>query len=105
MENTVLYLIQKHAAEINGSTSFMWDNMEHLDIKNKEQEGVPRYSEIQNKMKIELWKTFNLHSNSTMCPRCVVSQSVLYVIFQENNQVSPWRTLILSPFNHTNFYT
>ena len=46
MENTVLYLIQKHAAEINGSTSFMWDNMKHLDIKNKEQEGVPWCSEI-----------------------------------------------------------
>ena len=27
MEKTVLYLIQKHAAEINRSTSFMWDNM------------------------------------------------------------------------------
>ena len=26
---------------INGTTSFMWDNMQHLSFKNKEQEGVP----------------------------------------------------------------
>ena len=49
--------------------------------------------------KIDLEMPFNLHSNSTVCPRYVVSQSVLYVIFQENNQVSPLRrTLILSSF-------
>ena len=37
--------------------------MQHLSFKNKEQEGIPWCSEIQNKIKIELGKTFNLHSN------------------------------------------
>ena len=37
------------AKATQGSTSFMWDNMEFLSFRNKEQEGVPWCSEIQNK--------------------------------------------------------
>ena len=44
---------------------FMWDNIEHLYFRNKEQEGIPWCNKIQNQPKIELGKTFNLHPNST----------------------------------------
>ena len=40
------------------------------------QECVPWCGEIQNRRSEVLGKTFNLHSNSTWYPRCVVSQSV-----------------------------
>ena len=66
MENTVLYLIQKHAVEINGSTSFMWDNMQYLNFRNKEQEGVPWCSKIQNKWRLNLGRL----SIFTLIPQC-----------------------------------
>ena len=41
-----------------------------------EQDSVPWCGEIQNKRLEVLGNTFNLHSNSTLCPKGVVSQSV-----------------------------
>ena len=64
------------AAEKNGSTSLKNDNMCYISFRIREQECVPWCGEIQNQRSEVLGKTFNLHSNSTWCPRCVVSQSV-----------------------------
>ena len=62
--------------KINGSTSLENDNMCYVSFKIWEQECVPWCDEIQNRRSEVLGKTFNLYSNSTWCPRCVVSQSV-----------------------------
>ena len=59
--------------KINGSTSLKNDNMCYVSFKIREQECVPWCGEIQNQKSEVLGKTFNLHSNSTWCPRCVVS--------------------------------
>ena len=64
------------AAEKNGSTSLENDNMFYVSFRIREQECVPWCDEIQNQRSEVLEKTFNLHSNSTWCPRYVVSQSV-----------------------------
>ena len=57
----------------NGSTSLENDNMCYVSFRIREQEYVPWCDEIQNQRSKVLGKTFNLHSNSTWCPRCVVS--------------------------------
>ena len=62
--------------KINGSTSLENDNMCYVSFKIWEQECVPWCGEIQNRRSEVLRKTFNLYSNSTWCPICVVSQSV-----------------------------
>ena len=62
--------------KLNGSTSFENDNMHYVNFRIWEQECVPWCGEIQNRRSEVLGNTFNLHSNSTQCPRCVVSQSV-----------------------------
>ena len=60
----------------HGFTSFMIDNMHYVNFRIKEQENVPWCGEIQNKRLEVLGNTFNLHSNSTLRPRSVVSQLV-----------------------------
>ena len=60
----------------HGSISFMIDNMHYVIFRIWEQDSVPWCGEIQNKRLEVLGNTFNLHSNSTLCPRSVVSQSV-----------------------------
>ena len=60
----------------NGSTSFAIDNIYYVNFRIKEQESVYWCGEIQNKISEVLENTFNLHSNSTLHPRNVVSQSV-----------------------------
>ena len=62
--------------KLNGSTSLENDNMCYVSFRIYEQECVPWCGEIQNWRSEVLGKIFNLHSNSTWCPRCVVSQSV-----------------------------
>ena len=62
--------------KFNGSTSFAIDNMHYVSFRIWEQESVPWCGEIQNRRSNVLGKTFNLHSNSTWCPRCVISQLV-----------------------------
>ena len=62
--------------KINWSTSLENDNMYYVSFRIWEQECVPWCGEIQNRRSEVLGKTFNLYSNSTWCPRCVVSQSV-----------------------------
>ena len=60
-------------------------------------------AKFKTKNKIESLPKYNLHSNSKMCPRCVVSQSVIYVFVQENHKIS-WKKkkkLNISLFNHT----
>ena len=64
------------AKKLNRSTSLENDNTCYVSFKIWEQECVPWCGEIQNQRLEVLGKTFNLHSNSTWCPRCVVSQSV-----------------------------
>ena len=64
------------AAEKNGSISLENDNLCHVSFKIREQECISWCGEIQNQRSEVLGKTFNLHSNSTWCPRYVVSQSV-----------------------------
>ena len=59
----------------HGSISFMIDNMHYVILRIWEQD-APWCSEIQNKRLEVLGNTFNLHSNSTLRPRSVVSQSV-----------------------------
>ena len=54
----------------------MIDNMHYVILRIREQDSVPWCGEIQNKRLEVLRNTFNLHSNSTLCPRSVVSQSV-----------------------------
>ena len=62
---------------IQGSTSFMRDNMWPWILEQRT-ESVPWCNEIQKRLE----NTLNLNSNSTWCPRWVVSQSVLmYVDF------------------------
>ena len=62
--------------DIHGSISFMIDNMHYVILRIWEQDSVPWCGEIQNKRLDVLGNTFNLHSNSTLRPRSVVSQSV-----------------------------
>ena len=105
--------------KINGSTSFTIDNMCHISFWIREQENVPWSGENQNRRSEVLEKTFNLHSNSTRCPRCVVSQlvtkgwlvsdknshtftcSMMFLLFQfwtffpfVSNQLSNWAGLL-----------
>ena len=54
----------------------MIDNMHYVIFRIYEQDSVPWYGEIQNKRLEVLGNTFNLHSNSTLRPRSMVSQSV-----------------------------
>ena len=54
----------------------MIDNMHYVIYRIWEQDSVPWCGEIQKKRLEVLGNTFNLHSNSTLCPRSVVSQSV-----------------------------
>ena len=63
-------------SNIHGSISFMIDNMHYVILRIWEQDSVPWCGEIQNKILEVLGNTFNLHSNSTLRPRSVVSQSV-----------------------------
>ena len=60
----------------HGSISFMIDNMHYVIFRIWEQDSVPWCDKIQNKRLEVLGNTFNLHSNSTLRPRSVVSQSV-----------------------------
>ena len=60
----------------HGFISFMIDNMYYVIFRIREQDGVPWCGEIQNKRLEVLENTFNLHSNSTLRPRSVASQSV-----------------------------
>ena len=60
----------------HGSISFMIDNMHYMILRIWEQDSVPWCGEIQNKRLEVLGNTFNLHSNSTLRPRSVFSQSV-----------------------------
>ena len=60
----------------NRSTSFAIDNMCYVSFRIWEQECVPWCGEIKTEDQKFLGRLFNLHSNSTWCPRCVVSQSV-----------------------------
>ena len=56
----------KHTQQkINGSTSFVTDNMYHVNFRTLQQENVPWCSEIQNQRLEVLGNTLNLHSNST----------------------------------------
>ena len=61
---------------MKGSTSFMIDNMHYVNFKIYEQENIPWCGEIQNQKLEVLGNTFNLHSNSTLRPRSVISQSI-----------------------------
>ena len=54
----------------------MIDNMNYVIFRIWEQDNVPWCDEIQNKILEVLRNTFNLHSNYTLRPRSVVSQSV-----------------------------
>ena len=60
----------------HGSISFMIDNMHYVILRIWEQDSVPWCGKIQNKRLEVLGNTFNLHSNSTLRSRSVVSQSV-----------------------------
>ena len=60
----------------HGSILFIIDNMHYVILRIWEQDNVPWCGEIQNKRLEVLGNTFNLHSNSTLRPRSVVSQSV-----------------------------
>ena len=51
--------------KINGSTSFVIDNMYYVNFRIQEQESVPWSGEIQNQRLEVLKNTLNLHSNST----------------------------------------
>ena len=64
------------AVEKNGSTSLENDNMCYVSFRIREQECVSWCGEIQNRKSEVLGNTFNLHFNSTPCPRCVVYQSI-----------------------------
>ena len=68
--------------KINGSTSFGIDNMYYANFRVQEQVSVPWFNEIQNQRLEVLENTFNLHSNSTLCPRSVVSQLVYMYVFK-----------------------
>ena len=59
----------------HGSISFMINYMHYVILRIWEQD-APWCSEIQNKRLEVLGNTFNLHSNSTLRPTSVVSQSV-----------------------------
>ena len=65
--------IDVRSGKKNGSTSLENDNMCYVSFRIREQECVPWCGEIQNQRSKVLGKTFNLHFNSTWCPRCVVS--------------------------------
>ena len=54
----------------------MIDNMHYVIFRIYEQDSVPWCGEIQNKRLEVLENTFNLHSNSILRPKSVVSQSV-----------------------------
>ena len=54
----------------------MINNMHYVIFRIREQDSVPWCSEIQKKRLEVLGNTFNLHFNSTLHPRSVVSQSV-----------------------------
>ena len=60
----------------HGSILFMIDNIHYVILRIWEQDSVPWCGEIQNKRLEVLGNTFNLHFNSTLRPRSVVSQSV-----------------------------
>ena len=66
MKNTVLYLIQKYIAKTIGFISFMWNNMQHQNFKNKEQECKPWCGKIQNKWRLNLGRL----SIFTPIPQC-----------------------------------
>ena len=51
--------------KINGSTSFIIDNMYYVNFKIQEQESVPWCGEIQNQKLEVLGNTLNLHFYST----------------------------------------
>ena len=54
----------------------MIDNMHYVIFRILEHDSVPWCGEIQNKRLEVVGNTFNLHSNSTLHPRSVVSQLV-----------------------------
>ena len=84
----------KHTQQkINRSTSFAIDNIYYANFRIQEQVSVPWCNEIQNERLEVLENTFNLHSNSTLCPRSVVSQSV------SNDRIREWLTLTYIPFH------
>ena len=77
----------------------MIDNTHYVNFKIKKQDSVYWCGEIQNKKLEVLGNTFNLHSNSTLCPRSVVSQLVskgdkssgfTYTYTPFHNDVSPF---------------
>ena len=77
MENLVLYFIQNNSgSNKHGSILFMIDNMHYVNFRIYEQDSVLWCGEIQNKRLEVLGNTFNLHSNSTLHPKSVVSQSI-----------------------------
>ena len=75
------------AAEKSGSISLENDNICYVSFRIREQECVPWCGEIQNQRLEVLGKTFNLHSNSTWCPRCG-----LLISFQGENKECPTLT-------------
>ena len=77
VQTCALPIYKTHSgSDIHGSISFMIDNMYYVIFRIREQDSVPWCSEIQKKRLEVLRNTFNLHSNSTLHPRSVVSQSV-----------------------------
>ena len=88
---------------INRSTSFMWDSMQHLNFRNKEWEIVPWYNEIQNKWRLDLGSL----SIFTPIPQCAqdvryINQSYMY-LFKGITKCFSLKTnsKSSSPFNHT----
>ena len=87
----------KHTQQkINWSTSFAIDNMYYVNFRIWEQESVPWCSEIQNQRLEALGNTFNLHSNSTWCPRSVISKWIICVCSRENERVSNFHIQTIS---------
>ena len=81
-KNTCLYHIQNIRSGKLTDTSFAIDNMYYVNFKIYEQKNVPWCGEIQNQRLEAFRNTFNLHSNSTLHQRSVVSQSVSMNFFK-----------------------
>ena len=94
LEKHIFILHTRHTQQkINGSTLFAINNMYYANFRTQEQESIPWCGEIQNQRLEVLENTFNLHSNSTLCPRSVVSQS------DSNGRIREWLTLTYTPFH------
>ena len=94
LEKYMFVLHTRHTQrKINGSTSFAIDNMYYANFRIQEQVSVPWCGEIQNQRLEVLENTLNLHSNSTLCSRSVVSQSLF------KKRIGEWLTLTYTPFH------